>query len=103
MTKRTKNRYETVLICVALALGCDATQHNEEMSNDESDELLLKMWEILTQYSRFVLNTVDEVGVLISSPLLLVYSKKSLVSIQLLCISWLLSYLNTSSLIPLYL
>ena len=99
MIKRMKNRYETVLICVALALGCDASQHNEEMSRDRSEGLLLKMWEILTQYSKFVLNTVDMITGLIYSHLLLLYFKKSLVLIHRLFILCLLSYLSTFSLI----
>lgn len=99
MIKRMKNRYETVLICVALALGCDASQHNEEMSRDRSEGLLLKMWEILTQYSKFVLNTVDVITGLIYSHLLLLYFKKSLVLIHRLFILCLLSYLSTFSLI----
>ena len=99
MLKRMKNRYETVLICVALALGCDASQHNEEMSRDRSEGLLLKMWEILTQYSKFVLNTVDMITGLIYSHLLLLYFKKSLVLIHRLFILCLLSYLSTFSLI----
>ena len=99
MIKRMKNRYETVLICVALALGCDASQHDEEMSRERSEGLLLKMWEILTQYSKFVLNTVDMITGLIYSHLLLLYFKKSLVLIHRLFILCLLSYLSTFSLI----
>lgn len=92
-----KNRYEIVVICVALGLGYDAIQHNEEMSSDSGERLLLMMWEILTQYSKFVLHTVGEIVVLIPSHLPLLFSKKFLVLTRVSCTLWLLSCLNTSS------
>ena len=45
-------RYQVVIISVALALGCDALQHNPtENSHAESERLLLLLWDVL-QYSK---------------------------------------------------
>ena len=45
-------RYQVVIISVALALGCDALQHNPtENSDTEPERLLILLWDIL-QYSR---------------------------------------------------
>lgn len=52
------HRYQIVQMCVALALGCEKSQQDQEEEKAQGDKLLLDLWETLTQYSKFVLQAV---------------------------------------------
>ena len=43
---------------MSLALGCDVIQHNDTLAPERAEALLLKLWDILTQYSKLVLQAV---------------------------------------------
>ena len=43
---------------MSLALGCDVIQHNDTVSSERAEALLLKLWDILTQYSKLALQAV---------------------------------------------